>query len=99
MIEAASRAGIKHERFWTMTLREIATEVRAAGDVAAERLKLAQLTGWFSEVYARHKKLPDADKIWRPDRELSAEQREARHVEKLKQLALHTGGQVMEIKH
>lgn len=82
-----------------MTLREIATEVRAGAENDSQRLKLAQLTGWFAEAYARHKKLPDADKIWRPDREISSEEREARQLAKLKQLAAVTGGKALEISH
>lgn len=98
MIEQATRAGIKHERLCTMTLREIATEVRSDAENNSQRLKLAQLTGWFAEAYARHKKLPDADKIWRPDRELTPEDLEIRQVNKLRQLAMMTGGRTIEVR-
>jgi len=99
VIEAATRAGIKPERFWTMTLREVAAEVRAAAASDSDRLKLAQLTGWFAEVYARTKKLPDAEKILRPTHELTPEERNARQVEQMKRLAMATNAQVVEIRH
>lgn len=84
-----------------MTLREIAIETRAAADDNRDRLRVAQATGWFAEVYARHKKLPPIERILRPNAEddLTPEERERRQTHLLKRLAVLTGGQSMEIKH
>ena len=82
-----------------MTLRDISMHVRASGKNNDEQLRLAQATAWFTEVYARTKKLPDLERILRPANELTPAERSKRQVEKLQRLAMVTGGEVQEIKH
>jgi hypothetical protein len=82
-----------------MTLRDIATQIRASGKNEAEQLRLAQATAWFTEAFARTKKLPDLERILRPANELAPAERTKRQVDKLQRLAMVTGGEVMEIKH
>ena len=82
-----------------MTLRDIATVVRASGKNNADVFRIAQATAWFTEAYARSKKLPDLERILHPASELTQSEREKRQVDKLQRLAMATGGQVMEMKH
>lgn len=82
-----------------MTLREIGTEVRASAQDDAEMFRLAQVTGWFAEAYARTKKLPDLEKIMNPSSTLSPEDRAERQASLLRRLAAVSGGQLVEVQH
>lgn len=82
-----------------MTLREIATTIRASGKNNAEMFRLAQATAWFTEAYARTKKLPDLERILRPASEMTPEERTRSQVDKLRRLAEATGGEATEIQH
>jgi len=82
-----------------MTLREIASEIRAHQLNDLERFRLAQAAAWFTEAFARTKRLPQLDKILRPASERSQEELENDRISKLHALAMVTGGHVTEVTH
>jgi len=82
-----------------MTLREIGTEVRARAETLRDTYRVAQYAAWWSEAYSRHEKLPNLERLLNPAGEMTPLDRVKQQEQALRNLAMMSGGQVVEIKH